>query len=74
MLVLDDNAPLASWLERELARTGVTTVVAPTAEMARGGVPQPIHLAIVDLLLPDGDGLSVASSSSCACGRGCGWS
>src|SRR3954463_10393974 len=34
VLILDDNAPLASWLEREVARTGVTTVVAPTAEMA----------------------------------------
>lgn len=61
VLILDDNAPLASWLEREVARTGVTTVVAPTAEMAIAeATRQPFDLAIVDLMLPDGDGLSVA--------------
>ena len=61
VLILDDNAPLASWLEREVARTGVTTVVAATAEMAIAeATRQPFDLAIVDLVLPDGDGLSVA--------------
>ena len=56
-------AAVAGWLEREVARTGVTTVVA-TAEMAIAeATRQPFDLAIVDLMLPDGDGLSSHSSS-----------
>lgn len=61
VLVLDDNSQLLKWLQRELERTGVTSLAAnTTAEARRLAVVQKIDLAIVDLLLPDGDGISVA--------------
>ncbi len=52
---------MLKWLQRELERTGVTSLAASTtAEARRLAVVQKIDLAIVDLLLPDGDGISVA--------------
>ena len=61
VLVLDDNPQLLKWLQRELDLAGVTSVAAGTAAQARQlAADQPIDLAIVDLLLPDGDGISVA--------------
>jgi CheY-like chemotaxis protein/energy-coupling factor transporter ATP-binding protein EcfA2 len=61
VLVLDENSQLVEWLDSELTAAGVTPLVATTAQhgrdIARRGR---IDLAIVDLLLPDGDGLSVA--------------
>jgi CheY-like chemotaxis protein len=61
VLVLDDNPQLLRWLQRELDLAGVDAVPASTASQARNiALGQGIDLAIVDLLLPDGDGLSVA--------------
>jgi CheY-like chemotaxis protein/energy-coupling factor transporter ATP-binding protein EcfA2 len=61
VLVLDENAQLVDRLERELADAGVMPLVAASAQQARDITSrQRIDLAIVDLLLPDGDGLSVA--------------
>ena len=61
VLVLDDNQQLLKWLGRELDAGGLSTLVASSAAEARDlAARQPIDLAIVDLLLPDGDGLSVA--------------
>ena len=61
VLVLDENTQLVERLERELAAAGVTPLVAATAQHGRDiARRQRIDLAIVDLLLPDGDGLSVA--------------
>src|SRR5262249_35069044 len=60
-LVLDDNTQLLKWLRRELEAAGGTSVLAATAAEARTtAMDQSIDLAIVDLLLPDGDGISVA--------------
>jgi ATP-dependent Clp protease ATP-binding subunit ClpA/ActR/RegA family two-component response regulator len=61
VLVLDDNSQLLAWLQRELELTGMTVLAAGTAAEAQHlAITQPLDLAIVDLLLPDGDGLSVA--------------
>jgi ATP-dependent Clp protease ATP-binding subunit ClpA/CheY-like chemotaxis protein len=61
VLILDDNVQLASWLQRELARTGITSLAAATAKEAREiASRQAFDFVIADLLLPDGDGLSVA--------------
>jgi len=61
VLVLDENAQLVERLQRELADAGVRPLVAASAQQARDlASRQRIDLAIVDLLLPDGDGLSVA--------------
>lgn len=60
-LVLDENAHLLRWLEQALGSAGVTAVLAATAQEAREiATRQRPDLAIVDLVLPDGDGLSVA--------------
>jgi len=61
VLAVDENTHLLTQLERTLAGTGVTALVASTAREAREIVArQPPDLAIVDLVLPDGDGLSLA--------------
>jgi ATP-dependent Clp protease ATP-binding subunit ClpA len=61
VLVLDDNLQLLRWLERELERSGLSVLAASSAAEARDlATRRPIDLAIVDLLLADGDGLSVA--------------
>jgi ActR/RegA family two-component response regulator len=61
VLVLDDNTQLLAWLERELTREGLSILVASSAAEARQlAARRSIDLAIVDLLLADGDGLSVA--------------
>ena len=56
-----ESKPLSRWLEREDASVGVETAVVASAKAALDrAARQPIDLAIVDLVLPDGDGLSVA--------------
>jgi len=61
VLALDENAHLLKWLEHALAGIGVALSTAATAERAREIVArQRPDLVIVDLVLPDGDGLSVA--------------
>jgi CheY-like chemotaxis protein len=61
VLVVDDNEPLLTWLQHVLADTGVTPVVVTTAHEAREVASQrPLDLAIVDVMLTDGDGLSLA--------------
>ncbi len=61
VLVLDDNAELVGQVERLLAAAGVTAVSAMTAQRGREiATDRRLDLAIVDLLLPDGDGLSIA--------------
>jgi ActR/RegA family two-component response regulator len=60
VLVLDENSQLVERLERELAEAAVLPLVATSARDGREiAKRQRIDLAIVDLLLPDGDGLSV---------------
>jgi DNA-binding response OmpR family regulator len=58
---VDENAHLLRWLEHALVSAGVAPVIAATAQEAREiAARQPPDLAIVDTVLPDGDGLSLA--------------
>jgi CheY-like chemotaxis protein len=60
-LVVDENAHLLRWLEHALGSAGVGAVIAATAQEARevAARSRP-DLAIVDIVLPDADGLSLA--------------
>jgi CheY-like chemotaxis protein len=61
VLAVDENEHLLKWLEHALASAGVTPVAATSAGQAREiAARQRPDLVIVDLVLPDGDGLSVA--------------
>jgi len=60
VLVLDENAHLAKWLDHVCGLAGVTALTAASAKEARDIVARyHVDLAIVDLVLPDEDGLSV---------------
>ena len=61
VLVVDDNEHLLEWLTHVLVDAGVTPVAASTARAAREiAGAQRVDMALVDVLLPDGDGLSIA--------------
>jgi CheY-like chemotaxis protein len=61
VLLLDDNEQIVKWLERELTHPEVTIFAASTAQGARDILlEETIDLAVIDLMLPDGDGLAVA--------------
>jgi ATP-dependent Clp protease ATP-binding subunit ClpA len=61
VLLVDDNEHIVEWLQRELTHPDVTIFTAGTAEGARRIIEdEPIDFAVVDLMLPDGDGLVVA--------------
>jgi CheY-like chemotaxis protein len=61
VLLVDDNQHIVNWLQRELTHPDVTIFSASTAKGARDIlVGETIDLAVIDLMLPDGDGLSVA--------------
>ena len=60
-LVVDENAHLLRWLEHALGSAGVGAHVAATAQEAREVAARcRPDLAIVDAVLPDADGLSLA--------------
>ncbi len=60
VLVLDENAHLAKWLEHVCAGAGVATLTASTAKEARELVARhQVEVAIIDLMLPDDDGLAL---------------
>jgi DNA-binding response OmpR family regulator len=60
VLILDDNSDLLSLIKRGLAEVRVTLATATTVQEARGIAANPIDLAVIDQMLPDGDGLSMA--------------
>jgi CheY-like chemotaxis protein len=61
VLAVDENAHLLKRLEQSLAEAGMSALIAATSQEAREiAARQRPDLAIVDLVLPDGDGLSVA--------------
>lgn len=61
VLLLDDNEQIVDWLQRELTHPDVTIFAASTAKGARDILlEESIDFAVIDLMLPDGDGLAVA--------------
>jgi CheY-like chemotaxis protein len=61
VLILDDNAHVAEWVARVVEGEAAKAVVAGTAgEAIEVAARDRLDLAIVDMMLPDGDGLSVA--------------
>jgi CheY-like chemotaxis protein/Ni2+-binding GTPase involved in maturation of urease and hydrogenase len=61
VLLLDDNAALLGWLETVLSGAGLEAISVGTAARAREEVAawRP-DLAMLDVVLPDGDGVSLA--------------
>jgi CheY-like chemotaxis protein len=61
VMLLDDNMALLGWLEAVLNGSGFRTVVAGSAAQARDLVnTRRPDVALLDVVLPDGDGLSLA--------------
>jgi DNA-binding NtrC family response regulator len=60
LLVVDDNRSLLEWLEGVLSRLGCRLLLAESAGEARDrAAAHAPDVALVDFLLPDGDGLQV---------------
>ncbi|HUK63580.1 MAG TPA: response regulator, partial [Dongiaceae bacterium] len=60
VLVVDDEASIADGLRLTLEAEGYSVRIAGSVRTALGAVAQAeAHVAIVDLMLPDGDGLSL---------------
>ena len=63
ILVVDDEAVVVSAVGRALRRRGDQVLVAPSLDEARQLLQRPgcqVDHALIDLTLPDGDGLSFA--------------
>lgn len=59
LLIVEDDPAIGSNLERALTNAGYACTLVTSVEGARG-VDEPPDLALVDLGLPDGDGLDLA--------------
>ncbi|MER3514559.1 MAG: transcriptional regulator, partial [Chloroflexota bacterium] len=60
VLIVDDEATLLSFLERILADEGYETLVATTLAQAEQQLEtRHVDILLLDLALPDGDGLSL---------------
>jgi CheY-like chemotaxis protein len=61
VLVLDDNQALLKWLDTVLRAASLVPVTASTAAHARDVVTAQLpEIALLDVVLPDGDGISLA--------------
>jgi CheY-like chemotaxis protein len=61
LLVVDDNRSLLDWLEGVLSRAGCRLLLAESVTEARHqAAAHPPDTALLDYLLPDGDGVSLA--------------
>jgi DNA-binding NtrC family response regulator len=61
ILVVDDNEDLLRWMERVLAKEGFrVTLAGSVEEAARRAAAEPPDVAVLDTMLPDGDGVSLA--------------
>jgi two-component system sensor histidine kinase HydH len=66
VLVVDDNPALADNLQEILADAGYLVQVATNCRAARAAAAQGYDVALIDLLLPDGDGTALASELKAA--------
>ena len=62
LLLVEDDPKLGPLLARVLAASGYTVTLAQDAAQARAVGGQDLDLAVVDRMLPDGDGLEVCTS------------
>jgi CheY-like chemotaxis protein/DNA polymerase III delta prime subunit len=62
ILTVDDNGDLLRWMERALTREGFHVVAARSVEeAARRAAAAPPDVAVLDYMLPDGDGAALAA-------------
>ncbi len=62
VLVVDDNADILGWMEQVLAREGLEAMAAANVAEARDQVGRRApDAAVLDYVLPDGDGVSLAT-------------
>lgn len=61
LLLVEDDPKLGPLLSRVLAANGYAVTLAPSAARARAIAATEIDLAVVDWMLPDGDGLEVST-------------
>lgn len=63
ILVVDDEAPIRELLSTYLAKYNYEVLVASTGEEAQKAVnEEALHLVILDVVLPDSDGLELLST------------
>jgi DNA-binding response OmpR family regulator len=63
ILVVDDEAPIRDLLSTYLKKYGYEVVTADTgAEAQRFANEEALHLVIMDVVLPDGDGLEILTT------------
>lgn len=62
LLLVEDDVRLGALVKRALESDGHTVALARSAAEARGTDVSEVEVAIVDWMLPDGDGLSVATA------------
>lgn len=63
VLVVEDDPPLADFLERALKDEGMdTTLCGTVATGIEMGSKQPFDVLVLDWMLPDGDGISVCTT------------
>ena len=61
VLVLDDNRHLLDWLQETLVAANMAPVIAESAlEAHQAADRQPFDAALIDVMLPDDDGITVA--------------
>jgi PAS domain S-box-containing protein len=74
-LVVDDHRTNRMILEEQLGAWGMTPVTVATADAALAAVRaaaaegEPFEVALLDMLLPDGDGLALAGAITAAAGK-----
>ncbi len=59
ILIIDDEADVCNFFRRLLSRKGYQVATATNLHQARLALAEPFHLAMVDLKLPDTDGLTL---------------
>ncbi len=61
LLLVEDDRKLGTLLARVLTSSGYTVSVAPTLEAAKAADAEALDLAVVDRMLPDGDGVELCA-------------
>lgn len=62
VLVVDDNDSLVSWMAHVLTERGYVVRTAGTASEGRAAAAADVDVAVLDYLLPDGDGVALGAA------------